>query len=557
MRYKIIVITLAVLSLAPPCYALEIESASTETDLQRGKELEQRLKPAERPAEIQEPTKIEGEKRPVKFFVKKIVLEGCKEVDPEAFADLLKKFENRELPLDELDDLSREIQKRYLKIGYLAACFVPSQEVKDGNVTIRVVEAKMGQLKISDHKYFNKERLRYYWTLPEGQPVNYHKLSKSVQLMNENPDRSVRAVLHAGEKPKTTDVLLETKTKFPIHLTSSFDREGVRYTGKEKYGFGLKDNNLLGLDDRFLAGYIFGRNFDGFYAYNKIPVTYFGTSVLLGYSQTKSFPKKEYEPYAIDARSRNCSFLMYQDLFKGDRYLGEIYAGLDAKDKTLRTGSGLSSRDRLRPLRLGGDFALRVLGGAFYINPEISQGVNILGAKRKSELSSNNAKNTFSKFTVSSQYKKPLPLDMQGLLKFETQLSSTRLAPQEEFSLGGIDSVRGYPPGDYMADSAIKASAELLVPALLIPEKVKLLYDDKPLRTRVFGLLFVDYGYGKKRGVSLSEDGERTLISVGAGLRIKFFDMGLLRLEWGFPIGDRSLTEEGDSRFHISFDFES
>ena len=47
-------------------------------------------------------------------------------------------------------------------------------------------------------------------------------MSKSIQLMNKNADRDVSATLHAGKKPGTTDVLLDVKTRFPIHFFGSF-----------------------------------------------------------------------------------------------------------------------------------------------------------------------------------------------------------------------------------------------------------------------------------------------------------------------------------------------
>jgi tetratricopeptide (TPR) repeat protein len=66
-------------------------------------------------------------------------------------------------------------------------------------------------------------------------------------------------------------------------------------------------------------------------------------------------------------------------------------------------------------------------------------------------------------------------------------------------------------------------------------------------------VVFVDYGYGDRRG-------ERKVhhdISVGAGVRISVFDQAIVRLEWGFPVGDRPITEgPNQGRFHLSVDFQ-
>ncbi|MFH1552927.1 MAG: BamA/TamA family outer membrane protein [Candidatus Omnitrophota bacterium] len=154
------------------------------------------------------------------------------------------------------------------------------------------------------------------------------------------------------------------------------------------------------------------------------------------------------------------------------------------------------------------------------------------------------------------RHKRVLPLNLQASLNFKCQWASEKLASQEEFYLGGIDSVRGYTSGEYLADNAIQTNFELLIPSFWIPEKLKLPYADNTLRESVTGLVFVDQGYGQKRGPSATERPNATLASVGTGLRIRLFNQALLRLEWGFPLGDKPRTEVSTSRFHFSVDFE-
>ena len=192
------------------------------------------------------------------------------------------------------------------------------------------------------------------------------------------------------------------------------------------------------------------------------------------------------------------------------------------------------------------------------ISPEFSQGVNLFGARRKSETvpTSRDAKNTFSKFNLGFQHKRSLPLNLQTNLKFDSQFAGTMLAPQEEFYLGGIDSVRGYPAGDYLADTAFQTSLELLIPAFFVPEGIKLPYANRPLRDDTTALLFFDYGYGRRKGVTGAGKKAHNLQSAGAGFRVRLFDQALLRLEWGFPFGNEPVTKTAHSEFHFSVDFQ-
>ena len=70
-------------------------------------------------------------------------------------------------------------------------------------------------------------------------------------------------------------------------------------------------------------------------------------------------------------------------------------------------------------------------------------------------------------------------------------------------------------------------------------------------------LLFFDYSYGRKRGVLSGERKSANLAGLGLGLRIRLFNQIILKLAWGFPVADETITEKGHSRFHFSFDFES
>ena len=95
---------------------------------------------------------------------------------------------------------------------------------------------------------------------------------------------SVKASLYAGEKPRTTDVTLDVTTRFPLHFTAGYDREGTPSSGKDRWTVGALHNNFLFVDDTLIFGYTFGKNFYGIYGYHSVPITNFGTSVLYGYS---------------------------------------------------------------------------------------------------------------------------------------------------------------------------------------------------------------------------------------------------------------------------------
>ncbi len=523
-------------------------------------EVEQKLETTpKKPPQIKEELPEEAAEGPT-FFVKSIELVGVKSFPVEEFKPLVQKYENRDISVSELKILAREVERDYLRKGIIAACFLPPQDVQEGMVSMRVVEAKMGTLDIKEGKYFSKERVNYYWRIQPGEVLRYDRISRSLQFMNKNPDRTAKAALHAGEKPETTDVLLDVTTNFPGHVTATLDHEGAPSTGKLRKGLGFVHNNFLGMDDTLIGGYSGGKNFGGGYGYHRIPITNYGTTLLYGYSRTKSFPKGDYEAWEISSMQESYSAFIYQDLFYKDEYKGEISAGLDMSNKRVVSGQiGTLNADRLRVVSASGTLLSRGFGNTTSIKPSIYQGLNFLGARRKSEYSSRQAENTFTKVMMSANMRQALVKNFQANIKFTGQAASEKLMPQQELYIGGIDSVRGYPSGDYLADTGFYTQMELLIPAFFIPEWAKIPYGERPLKDEITGVVFFDYGWGSKRGMIQGEQSERRMAGIGAGVRIRLMNQALLRLEWGFPLMpmvNGPLTEWERSRMHFSVDFQ-
>ncbi|MCM8823823.1 MAG: BamA/TamA family outer membrane protein, partial [Candidatus Omnitrophica bacterium] len=532
-----------------PAYSqFDVNKATDEiTPLKPKEKIENELKQIpQKPIEIRPQNEgIVASKEEKVFFVKNITLTGCESFSPKEFSYIVEKYTNKELSLHDLENLSKEIEKEYFKKGIIAAVFLYPQEIKDENVTLHVIEARMGKLEIQEHKYFNKNRINYYWKIPQGDILRYDKIYESLWMINRNPDREVKTTLHKGEKLGIVDISLDAQTNFPIHLLSTFDREGYPITGKSRIGYGIRHNNFLCLDDVLISGYNLGKDFTISYVYHNIPINPYGTFLFYGYSQNKSTPKKEYTEYGIKALGKNTSISLKQDLFKNNQYLGELSLGLDANDKTIWTNTGTYSRERLRIFNLGGDFVSYGYNNVTYISNELSQGVDSFGASIKNNSSrEEDIKPTFTKFNFGIQYRKFLPLSLQANLKFKIQLSSHRLPSSERFSLGGINSVRGYPSDDYKADNASQETIELLIPAFFIPSNIRLPYSESSLKNQTKTVIFIDHGWGKKRNPLINDKQSNNLLSMGVGLRFNLFNQFRLRLEWGFPFAsNKTLTE--------------
>ena len=537
--------------LSLPLYAQsDKERATREVDESGRKVIEEKLIPkATKPAEISI-ERAPAPKEEKKLFIKKINLTGCETCPKEYLIPLIAKYEGREVSVSELNELVKKIKAEYVKKKIVAGIFFSPEEIRDGVVNLRIVEARMGELIIKGNKYFKDKIIKKYWKITPGQPLRYDDISRCVQMMNQNPDREVKAILRAGSKAGTTDVVLSSKTRFPGHVVYNFDNDGTIFTGVLRQIIGVRHNNLLGLDDMLLSGYSFGESYSGYYVYHNVPVSDFGTYVLYGYSHSSAIPKKDYEQFDERAKSDVLRGSIHQDLYSRDKYLGDVSLEFAAKDKTVTSSNNLLNRDKLRILNFSGTFPIRDPGSITYFMPEFSQGLGeAFGATPEDNtLASNLAKPVFSKFSLDIFHKEMLPFDVQEIVKLRSQYSPSKLTPQEQLYLGGIDSIRGYPPGNFYCDNAILTNLEFLIPAFFLPDTLKLLYAERPLKDELKGLLFADYGFGTRR----DQDKAHNLLGLGAGIRMRLYNQVNLRLEWGFPMW----AQTPESRFYFAIDFQ-
>ncbi|MEX2217759.1 MAG: ShlB/FhaC/HecB family hemolysin secretion/activation protein [Phycisphaerales bacterium] len=140
-----------------------------------------------------------------------------------------------------------------------------------------------------------------------------------------------------------------------------------------------------------------------------------------------------------------------------------------------------------------------------------------------------------------------------------------RLIPQEEETIGGLYTVRGYPESIVAGDNSVVVSAEY---RFHLPRTFAIQED--PTQTPLFGQPFrvsPDQRYGRPdwdlifRGfvdagrVTQSDrqafEENNTLVGAGVGVEFLFKRNLNLRVDWGFALRDARDTDAGESRVHF------
>lgn len=512
----------------------------------------QLLKPrAAKPLAFQEEETPEAPATGPSFFIKKIILEGDMMLDPKDYEPLLQKHENREVRFSELQKLINNLEQLYRAKGFIAVVLLPPQKMENREVHLKAVTSRMGKLSIENNRYYAQWRTRAYWKTHKDAVLRYDNIRRDVMDMNENPDRTVKPILKAGAEKGTTDVVLDIEDHLPLHAGYSFDNQGVKLTGKDRQGFTLRNNNMLGLDDTFLIGTTFGKAFGAIYLYHVIPVSNFGTKFIWSISHAQVLPKKEFSQLKINGTSETYSLALQQRVIRTDKYSGNVTLGFDFKEKHTSQMSLTQNWDKERVLSFKGDLQARDRWGGWGTSQGFYFGLPTFPDDWA--LASGGGQESFFKYTGSLTRLTILPWRTKAIWDVQSQLSPDQLLPQEQMFLGGANSVRGYPESDYGADSAIQSRLDYMLPPYGMPDSWKLPLDTIPLKDQVNAIAFFDTAYGRAHAPSAdTEQRSDFLMGFGGGFELRFRKYITARMMWGVPVGDDPITESGKSQLHFT-----
>src|SRR6185369_4968318 len=144
---------------------------------------------------------------------------------------------------------------------------------------------------------------------------------------------------------------------------------------------------------------------------------------------------------------------------------------------------------------------------------------------------------------ASFDHEQPLFLGMRWRAALATQLTTHALISNEQFSIGGADSVRGYLEAEALGDYGVSGSFEVHSPAW-----VRTLGGSD---FSLYGLGFADAGVTSLIAALPGQDSVTDLASLGLGMR--FVALGGLQgaLDWAYPLIRSTHVERGDSRIHF------
>jgi hemolysin activation/secretion protein len=502
----------------------------------------------------------EEEKKPavetISFSLKEIKITGATIFKPEEFLPLYQPYLDKQITFADLGLIAQKIKDKYKENGFLTTTvYIPEQEIKDGSVEIRVAEGKMGSLGIEGNRWFKSPLIEKYFHTKKNEIININKVQRDILRLNQNPDIEVKTVIAAGEQPETSDVTLKIKDKFPWHTGIGFDNQGTRLTGKLRSAQYFRSANATGAGDSLFLNTVYSTLTLGESLSYTIPISTYGTKFSFDATYFKMKIGKEFKASEISGVTQIYTPHISWELALSELFTANANAGMEIKAIKKRTEETVTSNDQLRTPYFSFDFSEIDNFGETSFSPKFNFGTeDFLGASERGHPTATRAKTGgfFFKYEQSLRRIQRMPFKSYLSIDSRFQATSHTLPSSEQIQLGGENSIRGYPEGDYLADIGASLRLDWNFPSGWTNSALKI-----PKSCRIEPLVFTDLGYGKLKKILSGERKNKFLMGVGGGFKLRLYNKVFLKLEWAKRIGGgHPSSGSGPSTMHITFQSE-
>lgn len=367
-------------------------------------------------------------------------------------------------------------------------------------------------------------------------PLNIDRLVEGVQLLQLDPliDR-IATELAAGTQTGGSILNVTADQARSSQFAFVLDNGRSPSVGSLRQRAQLSQGNLLGLGDALSLGFSRTAGSQDWDVGYTVPISPYNTTLSFnaGFSDSEVI-ERAFTFLDLTSESEFYDITLRQPLIQTPSQefsVSLIASQRESRSEFLRgffgatgipfpgSGADADGVTRISALRFGQDWIMREASQVFALQSEFSFGLNALN----STINPIPPDSRFFKWRGRAQWARLLAPDTLLLLRGDLQIADRPLVPQEQFTIGGANSVRGYRQDALLTDSGWIASAEVQVPVLRVPE--------------ISGLLqvapFFDFGTGWNAGrFTRTPD---TLAGLGIGA-IWTQNNVSARLDWGMPL---------------------
>jgi hemolysin activation/secretion protein len=488
---------------------------------------------------------------------------GNSVLDNKTIEDTLYPFLGLGLTIDTVEGARKALEKAFHGAGYKTVLVeIPEQEVNEGIVRLQVVEGKVAKLAVTGSQYFSLGHIRSQVpSLAEGQVPNMPKLQKELTALNaETPDRKVTPVLRAGNTPGTLEVDLQVDDQLPLHGSVEVNGRNNANTSRSRVIASLRYDNLW---QRFHSASL------------QFQTTPEDPNQVQVWSGTYTLPTHWWDTrlvmygIGIDSTTQIAGVGAMSVVGSGDIYGLRLLKPLEGTDSffhNLSLGVEYKSFGQAVTL-LGSDtqntpisyapFSARydatmLHGEDARTSLDIALNFSLRGVGNNAQEFDDKrlgARSNYAYVEGELKHLHTLPWDFKLSTRLSGQIADGLLISNEQFSAGGVGSVRGYHQTQQLGDDGVAFSTELYTPSLRDPDW------EWMQQWR-----FLAFAEGAQLWVHKPLKGTPSaysLASFGAGMRMQLFKHLSSEFDWSYPLLRSDTIDVGQQRidFSLVYDF--
>ena len=485
---------------------------------------------------------------PERFYFREYRVEGAHKLSRIEVEKAVYPFLGPGRTEEDVEQARAALEKAYQANGYQTVSVqVPSQQVKGGIVVLQVVETTVGRLRVRGSRYFSLRRVKGEApSLAEGKVINFNEVNRDIMGM-QLPDRQVTPALHAGVEPGTVDVDLNVKDKFPLHGTLELNNRYSANTAPLRLNGSISYTNLWQLGHSVGASFQMSPEdlnqvqvYSGYYI-APVPTVPWLSLMLQGTKQDSNVSTLGGANSTGMGETIGIRGLV--TLPPGQGFFHSFRFGFDYKHYNQGlTTSGTTDRTPITyyPFTLGYTASWIGKNSDTELNSDLVFHFRGMGSSSASfDYSRYHADGNFVYLRGDLAHTHELPAGIQAFGKVQGQFSNQPLINSEQFSGGGLGTVRGYLESEVLGDNAVVGTIELRTPPLAKWINSGRIVND--LRAYVF----MDGGVVTIRNPLPEQTSRFTLASFGVGSRMQMFGHLNGSIDAGIP-----LISQGETRYH-------
>lgn len=463
--------------------------------------------------------------------------------------ELVKERLGKKVSIEELEGVRKAISKHYYDHLYVnSGAVIDEQDLAGGILKIRIVEGWLDAVNVMNEGWLRSGYLKKRLHREVGKPLNLDDLKLGLELIRRDDKiRKINTALVPGDElgQSHLDMIVTENKVFDVGLGVSNRRPPSVGAEEAELYFGTR--NLTSLGDTLRANYTFtqdgmrevdfgdARNYSVFYS---LPLTRWDTTLELGLTQSDyAILEEPFDALDIQSDTRMYTVALRQPIYRDFQHEFSVtLKGEHRRSEVLVSGERFSispgsvdGQTRITALRVSPEYVYRSQERVIAARTTLSFGLDELDPIMTPEFD----RNYFTWLTQASWVESVTSNDTLLIVKLMHQYTDQSVVSMEQFSLGGMNTIRGYRENQLIRDNAVIISPELRIPV----------YKDRYGKALIYLIPFFDYGTG------WNTEGPRdreTIYSAGLGVTYNPTDHINLAVYWGHAFKEFDIPNDDD-----------